>query len=174
MQGAIVTTRQQEGAHTPYQIIDGQQRLTTLVMMLAFLQHWASKEGNTSLSERVHGMVHLSADPLEPGSVARYRLQLRAQDQAFFQDNILASFLPERYQLSPTLQAAQPADELEQLAGSDGEGSSGSDGEAPGLEGAAVLDNETWYLLYQNAAFLEVGWLLWGELHAAGMSVSGC
>jgi hypothetical protein len=58
-------------------------------MMLAYLQHWAKQNSNATLAGRVHGMIHLAADPLDPGSSARYRLQLRASDQRFFQENIL-------------------------------------------------------------------------------------
>lgn len=59
------------------QVIDGQQRLTTLVMLLAYLRHWAAAGGNDMLRQRVDRMLHLESDPLDPASVDRHRLQVR-------------------------------------------------------------------------------------------------
>jgi hypothetical protein len=54
------------------QIIDGQQRLTTLVMLLGYLRAWAAEqEGLGSLAERVERMLHIPADPLNPAARAR-------------------------------------------------------------------------------------------------------
>jgi hypothetical protein len=105
-----------------YQVIDGQQRLTTLVMLLAYLRDWAQRRANTAagdgedpaaaaaLAARLRRMLHIDADPLDPSSRPRYRLQLRPADQRFFRDNVLESFLPFRYHLAPTLAAAAGAD----------------------------------------------------------------
>lgn len=69
--GAIVTTKEQEGPNAASQVIDGQQRLTTLVMMLAYLQKWAQLNDNEMLLQRVRRMVFMEVDPLDPNSVAR-------------------------------------------------------------------------------------------------------
>jgi hypothetical protein len=54
------------------QIIDGQQRLTTLVMLLGYLRAWAAEQqGLGSLAERVERMLHIPADPLNPAAKAR-------------------------------------------------------------------------------------------------------
>lgn len=42
--GAIVTTRSGEGPGSAYQVIDGQQRLTSLFIMLACLHQWAKEQ----------------------------------------------------------------------------------------------------------------------------------
>lgn len=53
-------------------MIDGQQRLTTLVMLLGYLRAWAaSQPGLASLEERVTRMLHIPADPLNPSSRER-------------------------------------------------------------------------------------------------------
>lgn len=55
------------------QIIDGQQRLTTLVMLLGYLRAWAAAQpGMASLAERVEHMLHIPADPLNPAASARW------------------------------------------------------------------------------------------------------
>jgi hypothetical protein len=54
------------------QVIDGQQRLTTLVMLLSYLRAWsATQPGLGSLAERVHRMLFIPADPLNPASSSR-------------------------------------------------------------------------------------------------------
>lgn len=54
------------------QVIDGQQRLTTLVMLLSYLRAWsATQPGLESLAERVHRMLFIPADPLNPAAKAR-------------------------------------------------------------------------------------------------------
>ena len=42
--GAIVTTRAGEGPSASFHVIDGQQRLTTLFIMLACLREWAQQQ----------------------------------------------------------------------------------------------------------------------------------
>jgi hypothetical protein len=73
-------------------------------------------------------------------------------------------YLPVEFQLAPTLQAARTADP-EELPGSSssssssGSGSGGSSGgstDSEAADGAALLDNETQWLLYSNAGFLQV------------------
>ncbi len=56
---------------THTQLIDGQQRLTTLVLLLAYLRHRAAEAGDRVLQERLRGMVWLGADALDPASVGR-------------------------------------------------------------------------------------------------------
>ena len=53
------------------QVIDGQQRLTTLVMLLAHLHAWAKEQGNEVLELRVRRMLYLEPDPLDPNSQGR-------------------------------------------------------------------------------------------------------
>jgi len=110
-----------------FHVIDGQQRLTTLVILLAYLRDWAHRRSTAAAAEggggggggggedpaaaaalaaRLRRMLHIDADPLDPRSRPRYRLQLRPADQRFFRENVLESFLPHRYHLAPTLSAA--------------------------------------------------------------------
>eukprot|EP00775_Hariotina_reticulata_P010010 gene10010-10164_t len=70
--GAIVTTRQGGAPGAPYWVIDGQQRLTTLVMLLGYLRAWAaSQPGLDTLVDRAQRMLFIPADPLNPESEAR-------------------------------------------------------------------------------------------------------
>jgi uncharacterized protein with ParB-like and HNH nuclease domain len=51
--GAIVTVRASGSSTLPsYEIIDGQQRLTSLFILLAALHDWAKEEGNEVLQQR--------------------------------------------------------------------------------------------------------------------------
>ncbi|EFJ52238.1 hypothetical protein VOLCADRAFT_103240 [Volvox carteri f. nagariensis] len=149
--GAIVATRAADGADVPYQLIDGQQRLTSLVLLLAFLHGWARHQGNDGLEGRIRRMLYLEADPLELGSNGRYRLRLRDSDDQFFRENILDAFLPQRYRLTGLAAAATTA------AGGGDDGSDAAD--AVGFDGdgdteVKPLENETWWRLYDNATFL--------------------
>lgn len=55
------------------QVIDGQQRLTTLVMLLSYLRAWSETQpGLDSLAERVQRMLLIPADPLNPASKSRW------------------------------------------------------------------------------------------------------
>ena len=58
------------------QVIDGQQRLTTLLLILACIMDWAHRQGNTILETRIKRMIYLDADPLDSQSVGRYRCVL--------------------------------------------------------------------------------------------------
>lgn len=54
--GAIVTVRASGSTALPsYEIIDGQQRLTSLFILLAALHDWAKEEGNDVLQQRCEG-----------------------------------------------------------------------------------------------------------------------
>jgi len=58
------------------QVIDGQQRLTTLLIILSCVMDWARRQGNSVLEQRVRRMVYLEADPLDPHSEGRFRCVL--------------------------------------------------------------------------------------------------
>ncbi|KXZ54535.1 hypothetical protein GPECTOR_4g600 [Gonium pectorale] len=153
--GAIVATRVEDGTHVPYQLIDGQQRLTSLVLLLSLLHDCAGRVGNEGLQARLRRMLYLEADPLEPESSGRYRLRLRDSDDAFFRTNLLDAFLPTTYRLAglaaaaeAQAQAAQPQDGAP--VGAAEVDSSGEEGGS----GAEPLTNETWWRLYENAAFM--------------------
>jgi hypothetical protein len=53
------------------QLIDGQQRLTSLVLLLSYLHDLAKAQGNEGLEGRLRRMLFVEADPLEPNSVGR-------------------------------------------------------------------------------------------------------
>ncbi|GIL65536.1 hypothetical protein Vafri_19284 [Volvox africanus] len=158
--GAIVATRAADGTNVPYQLIDGQQRLTSLVLLLAFLHGWARQQGNDVLEGRIRRMLYLEADPLESGSNGRYRLRLRDADDEFFRNNVLDAFLPQHYRLAGLAAAAAAAAATTSGAANGGAGASG--GSAAAVAAAVVdddggvipLENETWWRLYENAAFL--------------------
>eukprot|EP00198_Chlamydomonas_reinhardtii_P001898 XP_001691234.1 predicted protein [Chlamydomonas reinhardtii] len=188
--GAIVATRAAsggaaggatDGAHTPYQLIDGQQRLTSLMLLLGYLRHWASSATaapsatagsaiaasgpGPGLEGRLRRMLYLEADPLDPGSTGRYRLQLREPDNAFLRAHMLDGWLPTRFRRAGIMAAGaggsgSAADAGgEESAGTgagDGWGISSIAGEV--AEGAAgevqPLASESHWRLYENATFL--------------------
>lgn len=53
------------------QVIDGQQRLTTLFIILTCLHAWARQQGNEGLEQRTRRMLFMEADPLDPSSASR-------------------------------------------------------------------------------------------------------
>ncbi|PNH11515.1 hypothetical protein TSOC_001609 [Tetrabaena socialis] len=69
--GAVVATKAADGAHVPYQLIDGQQRMTSLVILLAYLHGAARQQGNEVLEGRIRRMLYLEEDPLDPASSGR-------------------------------------------------------------------------------------------------------
>ncbi|KAF8068268.1 hypothetical protein HT031_001955 [Scenedesmus sp. PABB004] len=153
--GAVVTTRQGDAPGEPYWVIDGQQRLTTLVMLLGYLRAWASSTpGMGKLAERVGEMLHIPADPLNAASTPRYRLLLRSSEQEFFTANFIEAFLPTRFHLSTQLDGPANAggdyhDALSALGG----GAGGAGAAGPGVErgaerGSSPLANEAWWRLY--------------------------
>ncbi|GAX73020.1 hypothetical protein CEUSTIGMA_g472.t1 [Chlamydomonas eustigma] len=140
--GAIVTTRASEDPRAAFQVIDGQQRLTSLFMMLGCLHDWAGSQDNEGLQQRVWRMLHLQADPLDDSSKSRYRLQLREGDDAFFQQNVLKDFLPKDFYFSGVAaQSDNPTEKTESI-------------ESKELTGAEALDQESHWRLYSNASFL--------------------
>ncbi|GIL83097.1 hypothetical protein Vretimale_11387 [Volvox reticuliferus] len=157
--GAIVATRAADGANVPYQLIDGQQRLTSLVLLLAFLHGWARQQGNDVLEGRFRRMLYLEADPLESGSNGRYRLRLRDADDEFFRSNVLDAFLPQHYRLAGLAAAAAANGAAGGSGGVEASGGRGVEVAEAGTDvdddgGAKPLENETWWRLYENAAFL--------------------
>lgn len=68
------------------QVIDGQQRLTTLFIMLAYLHSWAKEQQNEILEQRVKRMLFMQADPLDYSSVSRLgeRVGVMVSTRAFW------------------------------------------------------------------------------------------
>lgn len=80
--GSIVLIK--EEAHPDAEVVDGQQRLTTLTILLSALRH------AITTSEYASGMtdyLYQEGKPLE-GTSNRYRLRLRERDEAFFRTYI--------------------------------------------------------------------------------------
>ena len=74
--GGIVLIK---GDNPDSQVVDGQQRLTTLTMLLCALRELADGEVKSSIDER----IRQKADPLT-GAREMVRVKLRRQDQGFF------------------------------------------------------------------------------------------
>ena len=67
-----------------HEVIDGQQRLTTLTMLFCILRELTEDaDDNSSLDQRVRERPDRFA-----GSKNRFRLQLRGRDEEFFRDNV--------------------------------------------------------------------------------------
>ena len=79
-----------------HDVIDGQQRLTTLTMLFCVLRELTDEDDKRdSLDQRVREMQDVFA-----GGRDRFRLELREQDQEFFRDKVqtrgrIANFLAE-------------------------------------------------------------------------------
>ena len=79
--GSIVLIK---GDHPDSQVVDGQQRLTTLTMLLCILRELANDEAvKTALDTRIRQQEDVLA-----GTKEVVRLRLRRQDNTFFYDNV--------------------------------------------------------------------------------------
>ena len=78
--GSIVLIKENE---LEFQIVDGQQRLTTLTILFSALRHYLPEIYKKSIS----ALIYDEADPLA-GISARYRLTLRDKDSLFFKETI--------------------------------------------------------------------------------------
>lgn len=67
---------------TCYEVVDGQQRLTTLTMLFAVLRDLSDKDRN-----ELHGFVSEKSGRIS-GTEERFRLSIRNQDNDFFQGNV--------------------------------------------------------------------------------------
>lgn len=65
-------------------VVDGQQRITTLTIMLCILRELATDE---SFKNGLHNCIGVKANPVA-GIKGHYRLAVRQRDRAFFQENI--------------------------------------------------------------------------------------
>lgn len=79
--GSVVLVKRTTEADA--EVIDGQQRLTTLTILLSVLRVFVSTEFAASL----HGRIFQSGDPIR-GIVDQPRLKLKQQDQVFFEQHI--------------------------------------------------------------------------------------
>ena len=80
--GSIVTIK--NGLRPQAQIVDGQQRLTTLTVLLCVLRELASSDRDRN---DTHNYIHAPGRE-SAGIQGHYRLTVRERDRAFFQNNI--------------------------------------------------------------------------------------
>ena len=81
--GSIVLIRSSDSS--TYQVIDGQQRLTTLTILFCVLRELSeSKEDRDELDRLVRAIGHRFR-----GTKDRYRLSIRDRDNDFFRENVL-------------------------------------------------------------------------------------
>lgn len=85
--GAVVFVEDAEGdADKPDEIVDGQQRLTTLTMMLACLR---DLETAKTRSNRIHELIEeVSNEGSDTASPQRFRLSLNHPDEAFYRQTV--------------------------------------------------------------------------------------
>ncbi|MEU4246675.1 DUF262 domain-containing protein [Amycolatopsis sp. NPDC026612] len=79
--GSIVLVKAEK--QPPADVVDGQQRLTTLTVLLSVLREYVSPEFAASLDKR----IFQKGDPIK-GTADQPRLRLRDQDQGFFEKYI--------------------------------------------------------------------------------------
>ncbi|GAA0594278.1 DUF262 domain-containing protein [Caenispirillum bisanense] len=87
--GSIVLIK--EEGRTKAEVVDGQQRLTTLTLLLCVLRDMAGPSAGSFL----HGYICEVGNPIE-GNKDRYRLTLRPRDREFFQSNVQVQGAVER------------------------------------------------------------------------------
>lgn len=79
--GSIVLIKQPGSPEA--KVVDGQQRLTTLSILLAVLRDFSSPE----VAIKRHAYICEEGDP-DKGTKSRYRLTLRKRDEEFFRDTV--------------------------------------------------------------------------------------
>lgn len=79
--GSIVLIKDPEGSDA--QVVDGQQRLTTLTILMCVMRELAKGEE----ADLFDPFILEKANPLS-GAKARYRLSLRERDRTFFRENV--------------------------------------------------------------------------------------
>ena len=83
--GSVVLVKDE---HNPQSVVvDGQQRLTTLTMLLCVLRDITSNNGNTSRADTLNRRVYKIEDELSE-TPNRFRLNLRERERTFFQGNV--------------------------------------------------------------------------------------
>ena len=83
--GSIVLVASEEKL---FDVIDGQQRLTTITLLLAALKEIASDEGNEDQRKNVLPLLLQEANDFT-GDPCEYRLTVRDEDAEFFRDTII-------------------------------------------------------------------------------------
>lgn len=78
--GSIVLIK---GLDPEAKVVDGQQRLTTLTILLAVIRELADEEDRQDLTRVLYEKANRFM-----GTTDRYRLNLRRRDEAFFRDNV--------------------------------------------------------------------------------------
>lgn len=73
-----------------FDVIDGQQRLTTITLLLSALKELADEANSTALKTNVVSLLKQDANELT-GDPCEYRLTVREEDAEFFRDTIVDS-----------------------------------------------------------------------------------
>ena len=83
--GSVVLVKGQHNAQS--EVVDGQQRLTTLTMLLCVLRDITSNAGNSERANALNNRIYKVADEFSQTS-NRFRLNPRARDREFFQKHV--------------------------------------------------------------------------------------
>lgn len=84
--GSIVLIKDPSSTQKPSQVVDGQQRLTTLTILLCILRELAA-DADKDMQQEMHEYV-CQVGKKAAGTTDRFRLSLRDRDRKFFIDNV--------------------------------------------------------------------------------------
>ncbi len=96
--GSIVACKD---THGTFQLIDGQQRLTTTYLVLCALRDEITYRGDSSIS--LNGMIHSVSSNQFGVDIERYRLTLQYEDSHQILEQIASSSIPENLGTTATL-----------------------------------------------------------------------